>query len=67
MVKDISHDEAMAKLFANDPAFARAYVTDVQRDGEPKELAIEARQIKQANALAGIDILNGVTDTNRSE
>ncbi|AVO50950.1 addiction module antidote protein [Melaminivora suipulveris] len=48
MQKDRSHDDAMAELFAQDPAFATAYLNDVLTEGEPADLMVALRQLAQA-------------------
>lgn len=48
MQKDRSHDDAMAELFAQDPAFATAYLNDVLAEGEPADLMVALRQLAQA-------------------
>lgn len=46
------NDEAMAEMFANDPAFALDLLNDILADGEPGELLIALRQM--AKAFGGV-------------
>jgi len=48
MMKSKSHDEAMAELYRNDPAFALEVVNDILEDGTQAELLIALRQMTQA-------------------
>lgn len=47
-MKDRAHDESMAELFREDPAFATQYLNDVLEDGEQADLLVAIRQIAQA-------------------
>jgi DNA-binding phage protein len=47
-MKDRSHDEAMAELFKEDPAFAAEYLNQLLLDGEPADLLVALRQMAQA-------------------
>lgn len=47
-MKDRSHDEAMAELFREDPAFAAEYTAQLLRDGEPRDLEAAQRQMALA-------------------
>lgn len=51
-MKDRSHDDAMAELFRDDPAFAVDYLNSVIEDGDQSDLLIALRQL--ANASGGI-------------
>jgi probable addiction module antidote protein len=51
-MKDRSHDEAMAALFRDDPAFAVDYLNSVIEDGDQADMLIALRQL--ANASGGI-------------
>ena len=44
-MKDRPHDEAMAELFARDPALAADYLNDLLQDGEAADLLVALRQI----------------------
>ncbi len=46
--EDRSHDEAMAELFKEDPAFAAEYLNQLLQDGEPVDLLVALRQMAQA-------------------
>lgn len=48
-MKDRSHDEAMAELFREDPAFAAEYLNQLLQDGEPADLLVALRQLAQAH------------------
>ena len=48
-MKDRSHDDAMAELFREDPAFAAEYLNQLLQDGEPADLMVALRQIAQAH------------------
>lgn len=43
--KDRSYDEVMAELFSNDPAYAAELKRQIEKDGDPAELAIVLRQL----------------------
>ena len=47
-MKDREHDESMAELFRDDPAFATQYLNDVLEDGDQADLLVALRQIAQA-------------------
>ena len=47
-MRDRAHDESMAELFREDPAFATQYLNDVLKDGNQADLLIAIRQIAQA-------------------
>lgn len=48
-MKDRSHDDAMAELFKDDPAFAAEYLTQLLQEGEPADLLLALRQMAQAH------------------
>jgi probable addiction module antidote protein len=48
MMKDRSHDEAMAELFKSDPAFAAEYLNQLLQEGEPADLLVALRQMATA-------------------
>jgi probable addiction module antidote protein len=54
-MKDRSHDEAMAELFSEDPAFAADYLTSVLQDGEQADVMIALRQM--AIASGGVSVI----------
>jgi len=45
MKKDISHDEAMASVFKEDPAYAVFYVQQLLKNAEPSEIEVTIRQL----------------------
>jgi probable addiction module antidote protein len=47
-MKDRSHDDAMAELFRDDPAFATDYLNSVLEEGEQGDLLIALRQMTKA-------------------
>ncbi len=47
-MKHRAHDEAMAELFREVPAFATQFLNDVLEDGEQADLLIALRQMAQA-------------------
>jgi probable addiction module antidote protein len=47
-MNDRTHDEAMAELFANDPAYALELLNGILEDGEQGELLITLRQMTKA-------------------
>lgn len=51
-MKDRSHDEAMAELFQEDPAFATEYINSVLADGDQADLMIALRQV--ATSCGGV-------------
>ena len=54
-MKDRSHDQAMAELFGEDPAFAADYLTSVLQDGEQADVMIALRQM--AIAFGGVSAI----------
>ncbi len=51
-MKDQSHDDAMAELFRDDPAFAAATLDAILADGDQGELMVTLRQM--AKAFGGV-------------
>ena len=47
-MKDRGHDESMAELFLEDPAFATQYLNSVLEEGEQADLLVALRQMAQA-------------------
>lgn len=43
-VKDISLDEAMAKVFKEDPAYAEYYIKQILLDGTKEDIEVARRQ-----------------------
>lgn len=54
-MRDRSHDEAMAELFRQDPAYALELLNSILEDGEQAELLIALRQM--AKAFGGVQTL----------
>ena len=48
MMKDRTHDEAMAELFREDPAYAVQLLNSILEDGDQAELLITLRQMTKA-------------------
>lgn len=48
MMKDRTHDEAMAEAFRNDPAYAIQLLNSILEDGDQSELLITLRQLTKA-------------------
>ncbi|MGH9577295.1 MAG: addiction module antidote protein [Terriglobales bacterium] len=47
-MKDRAHDESMAELFREDPAFATHYLNDLLEEGDQADLLMALRQMAQA-------------------
>jgi len=47
-MRDRSHDEAMAELLREDPAYAQELLNEILEDGEQGELLIALRQMTKA-------------------
>jgi len=47
-MRDRSHDESMAELFQQDPAYALELLNNILEDGEQAELLIALRQMTKA-------------------
>jgi probable addiction module antidote protein len=54
-MKDRAHDDAMAELFRDDPAFATQYLNTVLEEGEQADLLVALRQM--AKAFGGVSTL----------
>ena len=52
MMKSKPHDDAMAELYRNDPAFALDVINDILEDGDQAELLVVLRQM--ALAFGGV-------------
>ena len=48
MMKSKPHDDAMAELYRNDPAFALDVINGILEDGDQAELLVVLRQMAQA-------------------
>lgn len=55
MMKDRSHDEAMAELFQAVPSYTAELLAEVVRDGSVDELAILERQLSVAFATRKVN------------
>jgi probable addiction module antidote protein len=64
-MKDRSHDDAMAELFRDDPAFAAEYINQLLQDGEPTDLMVALRQMAQAHG--GVRAVAKETQLNASQ
>jgi probable addiction module antidote protein len=64
-MKDRSHDDAMAELFRDDPAFAAEYINQLLQDGEPADLMVALRQMAQAHG--GVRAVAKETQLNASQ
>jgi probable addiction module antidote protein len=64
-MKDRSHDDAMAELFREDPAFAADYLNQILQDGEPADLMVALRQMAQAHG--GVRAVASQTQLNASQ
>ena len=51
-MKDRAHDEAMAEVYREDPAYALQLLNSILEDGDQSELLIALRQI--AKAVGGV-------------
>lgn len=47
-MKDRNHDEAMAEIYKNDPAYAFELLNSIFEDGDQGELLIALRQMTKA-------------------
>jgi probable addiction module antidote protein len=48
-MRDRSHDDAVAGLFAKDPAFAVEFLNEVLSDGDQAELLVALRQLSKVH------------------
>lgn len=55
MMKDRSHNDAMAELFQNDPNFAAEYLNGLLEDGDQADLLLALRQM--AKSFGGVATL----------
>ena len=55
MMKDKPHDDAMADLYREDPAYAMLLLNSILEDGDQGELLIALRQMAQA--LGGVQAI----------
>ena len=54
-MKDRAHDEAMAEVYREDPAYALQLLNSILEDGDQSELLIALRQI--AKAFGGVQVV----------
>lgn len=47
-MKDRAHDESMAELLREDPAFATQFLNDILQEGDQADLLVALRQMAQA-------------------
>ena len=64
-MKDRSHDEAMAELFKEDPAFAAESLNQLLQDGEPADLLVALRQMAEAHG--GVRAIAKETELNANQ
>jgi|ERR1700731_3849466 DNA-binding phage protein len=64
-MRDRAHDEAMAELFQENPAYALELLNSILADGEPGELLIALRQL--TNAFGGLRQVAEKTNLNPSQ
>ncbi len=64
-MKDISHDDAMAEIFANDPSYAVEMLNAILADGDQSELLIALRQM--AKAFGGLQKVAEKADLNPTQ
>ncbi|NTJ42859.1 addiction module antidote protein [Agrobacterium larrymoorei] len=64
-MKDKSHDDAMADLFRDDPAFAAATLDAILADGNQGELMVTLRQM--AKAFGGVTQVAKDADLNATQ
>lgn len=64
-MRDRDHDEAMAEMFKEDPAFAAEYLNQILQDGEPADLLVALRQMAQAHG--GVRALARETELNATQ
>jgi probable addiction module antidote protein len=64
-MKDRSHDEAMAKLFRDDPATAAATLDAILADGDQGELLVTLRQM--AKAFGGVQAVAKAAELNPTQ
>ncbi|ENG0237521.1 addiction module antidote protein [Burkholderia multivorans] len=64
-MKDRTHDDAMAEVFRNDPAYAVDLLNSILEDGDQGELLIALRQMTKA--FGGIPKIAEQTHLNRTQ
>jgi probable addiction module antidote protein len=64
-MKDISHDDAMAELFREDPAAAAATLDAILADGDQGEMLVTLRQMTKA--FGGMPAVAKAADLNATQ
>ena len=64
-MKDRTHDEAMAELFKEDPAYALELLNNILEDGQQGELLIALRQMTKA--FGGVQTVAGKANLNPNQ
>lgn len=64
-MRDRAHDESMAELFRDDPAFATQYLNEVLEEGDQADLLIALRQMAQA--FGGVSVIAERADLNATQ
>jgi len=64
-MKDLSHDDAMATLFKEDPALAAATLDAILADGDQGELLVTLRQM--AKAFGSVSAVAEQADLNSTQ
>ncbi len=64
-MRDRLHDDAMAELFEQDPAYALAMLNSILEDGEQGELLIALRQM--AKAYGGVQAIAEKANLNTTQ
>jgi probable addiction module antidote protein len=64
-MKDKSHDEAMAELYQQDPAYAVQMLDSILEDGEQGELLVALRQM--AKAFGGVQSIAEKANLNATQ
>lgn len=63
--RDRNHDEVMADLFRNDPAYALEFLNSILEDGEQAELLIALRQMTKA--FGGVSVIAKKAGLNQTQ
>jgi probable addiction module antidote protein len=64
-MKDRTHDDAMADLFKEDPAYALELLNNILEDGQQGELLITLRQMTKA--FGGVQTVAGKANLNPTQ
>jgi probable addiction module antidote protein len=64
-MKDRTHDDAMAELFKEDPAYALELLNNILEDGQQGELLITLRQMTKA--FGGVQTVAGKANLNPTQ